>query len=215
MIEGCAGGNARADVGLLARVDQIWPSDNTNPADRIFIQYGFSHAFPANTMVCWTTDNDPRRVRPSLEFRFRVSMAGVLGVGNMLTKWGQPEIDIARREIARYKLIRPIVQRGDLYRLISPFTHDRAAIEYVAENRSAAVVFMYNLAPPLPDTRPSTRGPERLSLRGLDPTATYVLDLDLNGKATGHLLAERGLPWLPRGNYQASIVRLRRWEGEP
>lgn len=41
---------------MLSRTDQTWTSDNTDPADRIFIQFGYLSAFPANTMVCWTTD---------------------------------------------------------------------------------------------------------------------------------------------------------------
>jgi len=33
-IEGCSGGGARLDLGMLRRVDQVWPSDNTDALDR-------------------------------------------------------------------------------------------------------------------------------------------------------------------------------------
>jgi len=217
MIEACAGGGGRIDLGMLKRVDQVWMADNTNPADRLFIQYGWSYLFPTNIMACWTTDQDWRGAKPSLEYRFRAAMHGALGIGNDLRKWGPEEIKIAKSQIALYKLIRPIVQRGDLYRLISPFESNRTALEYVAENRSAAVVFMYNtvdaLAPrrlALSDTRSSPRGPNLLKLRGLDSTATYVLDLDGEGRASGQTLMNRGVPWLPQNDYQAKIIRLQR-----
>ena len=37
IFEDCSGGGGRADLGMLQRMDQIWPSDNTNPTDRLFI----------------------------------------------------------------------------------------------------------------------------------------------------------------------------------
>ena len=40
-VEGCAGGGARVDLGMAARVDTLWPSDNTAPLDRLKIQRGF------------------------------------------------------------------------------------------------------------------------------------------------------------------------------
>jgi alpha-galactosidase len=212
LLEGCAGGGGRVDVGILRYVDQVWTSDNTNPADRVFIQYGFSQAFPANTMVSWTTDDDWRGVNPSLEYRFRVAMSGVLGVGNDLRQWGEEEKGTARREIALYKQIRPLVQMGDLYRLVSPFEEDRAALCYVSENKRQAVVFMYNLQVPLPGSRVETREEARLRLRGLDGASDYSLSVDLAGTASGRTLMEYGIPWLPRGNYEARIVQLERRE---
>src|SRR5581483_1882606 len=46
----CSGGSGRVDYGALRYFDSFWPSDNTDPAQRIFIQWGFSHFFPANTI---------------------------------------------------------------------------------------------------------------------------------------------------------------------
>ncbi|WP_279633991.1 alpha-galactosidase [Kitasatospora cineracea] len=37
-IESCAGGG-RIDPGVLARADQVWPSDNTDPVDRLTVQH--------------------------------------------------------------------------------------------------------------------------------------------------------------------------------
>jgi alpha-galactosidase len=209
MIEGCAGGGGRVDTGILKRVDQVWTSDNTNPSDRLFIQHGFSHAFPANTMVSWTTDDDWRKAQPSLQYRFRVAMAGVLGVGNDLTRWGEEEKQIARAEIALYMQIRPLVQGGDLYRLLSPLESDRVALAYVSEDKSEAVVFMYTLADTLGGTREIANSEPRLRLRGLQPDRVYTAAVDGTGEFTGAQLMRRGLPWLAQGDYQARIVHLR------
>jgi alpha-galactosidase len=215
MIHACAGGGGRADVGLFARADKAWISDNTNPADRLHIQYGWSYLFPANTLECWTTEEDWREARPSLEYRFRAAMQGILGIGNDLRKWGAEERALARREIALYKRIRPVIQQGDLYRLVSPFSSNRCAIEYVAEDRSAAVVLMYNIAEAAArvrlgteDARSAPRGPQRVRLRGLDAAATYDICGDLQASARGETLVNRGIEWLPRQDYEARIVIL-------
>ena len=217
MIQACGGGGGRADLGVLARADKAWISDNTNPADRLLIQHGWSHLLPANAFECWTTDEDWRGARPSLDYRFRVAMQGVLAVSNDLRKWGPAEVAVARREIALYKRIRPVVQQGDLYRLVSPLASSRCAVQYVAEDRSAAVVFMYSIvdaAAPVrlgsEDTRAAPRGPALLRLRGLEPEATYVLDGDLQANVSGQTLMNSGIPWLPRRDCEARIVVLKR-----
>ena len=46
-IESCASGGGRVDLGILARTDQVWTSDNTDALDRIRIQEGCSLAYPA------------------------------------------------------------------------------------------------------------------------------------------------------------------------
>ena len=45
--ESCAGGGGRADLGMLRWTDQVWTSDNTEAADRLPIQHGYSHAYAA------------------------------------------------------------------------------------------------------------------------------------------------------------------------
>ena len=54
--ESCSGGGGRADLGILRLAEQVWTSDNTDPHDRLFIQEGFSMAYPARAMACWVAD---------------------------------------------------------------------------------------------------------------------------------------------------------------
>ncbi len=43
--ENCAGGGGRVDLGMMARTDFCWASDNTDPVERTFIQYSFLNSF--------------------------------------------------------------------------------------------------------------------------------------------------------------------------
>ena len=93
-VEGCAGGGARVDLGMAARVDTLWPSDNTAPLDRLRIQRGFRTGFAPHLMSSWVTDavgtHDGRD--RSLDFRFHVAMAGVLGIGADLSRWTDDQL---------------------------------------------------------------------------------------------------------------------------
>ena len=208
LFESCSGGGGRTDLGILSRMDQVWTSDNTDPSDRVMIQYGYSHAFPAKLMVSWVTDEDWRQIHPSLRFRFHVCMSGMLGVGTDLTTWSNEERELAARMIAQYKEIRPLVQEGILHRLHSPFESNRAALEYVSPDGSEAVVFLYNLWETLPGSTPTSRSSGALKLRGLDLNANYVLTGDRSGTVSGRTLANIGIPWFVRGNFNSAIVTL-------
>ena len=43
----CSGGGGRVDYGALKYFTEYWPSDNTDPLERIFIQWEYSYFFPA------------------------------------------------------------------------------------------------------------------------------------------------------------------------
>jgi alpha-galactosidase len=55
--ESCSGGGGRIDLGILARTDQVWTSDKTDPLDRLAIQEGFGQVHPARVMAAWVTDS--------------------------------------------------------------------------------------------------------------------------------------------------------------
>ncbi|MFJ9575486.1 alpha-galactosidase [Streptomyces sp. NPDC101191] len=203
-IEACAGGGGRVDLGMLARTDQAWTSDNTDAVDRIDIQHGFSQLFPAQAMAAWVTDSpNPATGRSTpLRFRFHVAMAGALGLGGDLTRWSEDELAEAAELVARYKEIRPLVQRGVQHRVApsGPVT----AVHYAAPDDSEHVLLV---------RRPTTRfghHPAPVRLPALDPGARYV-DLDLKREYSGAVLIGRGIdPRLPAGDYASSLIRLRR-----
>jgi alpha-galactosidase len=69
-------------------------------------------------------------------------VTGVPGIGNNLNKWQEEDFTLARKMIACYKQVRPTVQHGRLFRLVSPRAPEGfAATQYVAEDGKQSGVF--------------------------------------------------------------------------
>ncbi|MER6088203.1 alpha-galactosidase [Streptomyces bluensis] len=201
--ESCSGGGGRIDLGVMARTDQVWTSDNTDPLDRLAIQHGFSQIHPARVMAAWVTDSPNTQLNgrvSSLRFRFVSAMAGVLGVGGDLAKWSEEELVEAREWVELYKEIRPVVQRGDLYRLRPP-AGGLSAVQYVLGDEVVVLAWLqaqHHGEPPVP-----------LRLRGLDPTQAY--ECRESGEVhRGAVLLHHGLSTGLRGDFDAKVIRLRR-----
>jgi alpha-galactosidase len=159
----CSGGSGRADYGALKYFHSFWPSDNTDPRSRVFIQWGFSHIFPAETISAHVT----RMGNRPLKFALDVAMSGALGVDMDISKTTADERRVIADGIALYKKdIRPLITEGDLYRLESPYENPRAALDYVSPDRSRAVIFVYQLKS-APD--------ELVKPRGLNPQLRYLV----------------------------------------
>ena len=145
-IESCSGGGSRVDLGVMQYTDEVWPSDNTDAFDRLLIQNGFTYAYTPGIMMAWVTDS-PTWVNQrslSLEYRFLSSMQGSLGIGANLNKWTPEDFDKAKQMVGTYKSIRETIQRGALYRLITP-EHDseQSVTETVSRDGKQAVVFTF------------------------------------------------------------------------
>ncbi|MFG2662294.1 alpha-galactosidase, partial [Streptomyces sp. NPDC048425] len=189
-IEGCAGGGGRADLGMLARTDQTWISDNTDADDRIVIQHGYSQIYPARTMSAWVTDSpNPHTGRTSpLPYRFHIAMAGALGIGGDLSRWTEPELAEARQLVTLYKEIRPVVQFGEQHRL-------EDAVQYRSGDRLVVIAWGQD---------------RRLRLTGLSPSAVYVDDVT-GAEHHAATLLTHGLPLgLVKGDRPSTVVRLTR-----
>ncbi|MET9987955.1 alpha-galactosidase [Streptomyces mutabilis] len=202
--EACSGGGGRVDLGILARTDQVWTSDNTDPADRLAIQYGFSQLHPARVMAAWVTDSPNHQMNgrvSSLRFRFVSAMAGVLGVGGHLTHWSEEDLAEARRWIDLYKSVRPVVQRGRLYRIGQPDGAGLSAVQYVLGDETVVLVYLRS--------QRFGEEPPPLRLRGLDPGATYVCR-DSGREHRGAVLTHHGLRTGLSGDLDAAVFRLRR-----
>ena len=105
LLEGCSGGGGRFDAGMLYYTPQIWCSDNTDPIDRLEIQYGTSFIYPASSVgahVSASPNHQTRRVT-SMKTRAMVAMAGVFGYELNLNELSDEEKDEIRCQIAEYK----------------------------------------------------------------------------------------------------------------
>ncbi|MFI8191182.1 alpha-galactosidase [Streptomyces sp. NPDC085946] len=201
--ESCSGGGGRIDLGVLSRTDQVWTSDNTDPLDRLAVQHGFSQVHPARVMAAWVTDSPNAMLNgrvSSLRFRFVSAMAGVLGLGGDLTRWSAEELAEAREWVALYKEIRPVVQRGDLYRLRPP-TGGLSAVQYVLGDETVVLAWL--------QAQHYGEPAAALRLRGLDPAASYECR-ETGEIHRGAVLLHHGLRTGLRGDLDAAVVRLRR-----
>jgi alpha-galactosidase len=175
----CSSGGARLDFGALQYHDEFWTSDNTNAADRVLIQYGANMIYPAMATASHVSasPNHQTGVVLPLKFRFDVAMSGRLGMELQPKDIAGEEQAFAKKAIQNYKLIRPVVQFGDLYRIISPYDENaRAALAYVSKDKRQAVFFAYALQY---HARTSTFDAR---LKGLDPAKNYKV-AELNPKS--------------------------------
>ena len=203
--ESCSGGGGRVDLGILGRVDQVWTSDNTDAWDRVRIQEGFSQVYPPQVMMNWVTDSPNWLTgrRLPLSFRFHVAMAGGLGIGGDLLGWSSDELAEAATLIASYKEIRPVIQRGHLYRVASLDSDPLGAWQYLARDGSEVVLLGW-WGPDQCGTRLF-----RPRLAGLDSSASY-LDPVTGQEYLGASLMDVGLDLGQTADFGSTLVRLRR-----
>jgi alpha-galactosidase len=211
-IESCSGGGSRVDLGIMQHTDEVWPSDNTDAFDRLQIQDGFTYAYAPGVMMAWVTDS-PTWVNQrslSLEYRFLSSMQGALAIGANLNNWKPEDFATAKKLVAQYKQIRETIQRGSLYRLISPSNgSEQSVTETVSKDQSQAVTFAFlhssQMLYPFP----------RIYLRGLKPDGIYKISA-LDGKlsdgvpsvASGAFWMQHGVDIELRGDFQAAAFSL-------
>ncbi len=204
----CSGGGARCDYEALKYFTEFWCSDNTDPVERIYIQWGFSQFFPAKAMAAHVTSWNKNT---SIKFRTDVAAMCKLGFDIGLKELSDDELAYCQQAVANWKRLQPAVMDGDQYRLVSPYETNHAAVEYVDKSKTVAVLFAYDLAP---------RFQEKLSavkLQGLDPDKKYMVkEINLmpgtkskfaqNGKTyTGDYLMKVGLDVFTF-NHNTSIV---------
>lgn len=203
IFQSCSGGGGRVDLGVLQHFDQVWTSDNTDAYDRLRIQEGFSFAYCAKVMESWVTDevSQLNQRKLSLKYRFHCAMMGNLGIGENLLKWSEAERSEARELIELYKDIRPIVQHGDHYRLLSPRDNHISAAIYVDQAKEEAVVFAFLHSNSFADRLP------RLRLAGLADHTLYSIGgstQPISGKA----LKQIGLELNLNGDFDSVVIRI-------
>ena len=215
-IESCSGGGGRVDLGILHFTDEVWPSDNTDPFDRLTMQDGFSYAYTPQVMMAWVTDSPHwlNHRTTSLSYRMLSSMQGSLGIGANIAKWSDEETATAKRLIAAYHEVQPTIVQGNLYRLISPRDGSEfSATQTVRPDKSQSVVFAFIHSTQKGRTFPT------LKLKGLDPAAEYTFSSIEGNARAGTPAQASGAWWMNhgldmdtdfRGDFQAAAFRLDR-----
>lgn len=223
-IQLCASGGGRVNWGLLPWFDEFWTSDNTDALQRVYMQWGTSYFFPAIAMgshISAAPNHQTFRTIP-LKYRTDVAMSGRLGMEIQPKNMTDEEKEFCRKAIETYKEIRPVVQFGDLYRLLSPYDNKGAAsLMYVTPAKDEAVFYWWRT-----NGNVGTKTP-RVTMAGLDPDRVYTVTelnridnnpLPYEGKQfTGRFLMETGLEipfehdldWHKRLDYSSRVLRLK------
>lgn len=169
IIEGCASGGGRFDMGMLYYTPQIWCSDDTDAIERIKIQYGTSFFYPLSSMgahVSVVPNHQANRITP-IETRANVAMFGTFGYELDLNALSDEEFGKVCEQVEFFKRYREIIHTGDFHRLVSPDGNEQAAWMVVSRDRRTAIVADYRIL-----LTPNS-GYARLHLRGLDDNAEY------------------------------------------
>lgn len=180
----CASGGGRVDYGSLPYHDEFWTSDNTDPLKRLYIQYSTNLIYPPVATAAHVSTNPNHqtgRITP-LKFRFDVAMTGRLGLELQPKDIVGEDWDFAQQAIRDYKAyVRPLVTKGDLYRLISPYDpgNNYAAQMYVSKDAKNAVMFAFC-------TEINNRGVvPRIHLQGLHPDKSYrIKEINNRGRSS-------------------------------
>ncbi len=163
----CSGGGGRTDYELLKYFTEFWPSDNTNPLERVFMQWDYSYFYPSIAVCNHVTEsgNQP------MKYRVDVAAMGKLGFDVDVKNLEPGELEFCRQAVKNYHDYKHIIWHGDLYRVKSPYETNMAALLYVSEDKNEAVMFNY-----LSDFRyafTATQSPIRL--QGLDAGKRYKI----------------------------------------
>lgn len=204
----CSGGGGRTDYEGLKYFTEMWPSDNTDPIERLFIQYGFSQVFPAKVQCAHVTTWNKKA---PIKFRTNVAMMGKLGFDLNLHDLTADDLAYVKQSIKEYNRLKPVILDGDQYRLVSPYEGNHTSTMFVDKGGKNAVVFAFDVHP---------RYNEKLinvKLQGLNPDAKYrVHEInradcsvdDSQSTYSGQYLMTVGLPLFSNSDLSSRVYEI-------
>ncbi len=177
LFENCSGGGGRFDPAMLCYSPQIWTSDNTDPIERLPIQFGTSVCYPASAMGAHVSANR----RTGFATRGRVALWGTFGYELDPLKLTDEERACVRAQVQEYHDTYDLIRKGDLYRLVSPFENAyRAVWEIVSPEKDRALLTLVTM-------RSQLCAHVVVKLRGLDEQRLY------RNEATGEICSGAAL----------------------
>lgn len=162
----CSGGGGRVDYAALQYFTEFWPSDNTDPLERVFMQWDYSYFYPSVSMSAHVTDWGKQPIK----YRTDVAMMGKLGFDIVVSHLNEKDLRFCQDALKNYETLKPVIWQGNQYRLQSPHDHAVAAILYLNEQQNIGVIFNY-----LVSNRYEAGSILPIRLKGLDPRKQYRL----------------------------------------
>lgn len=207
----CSGGGGRSDYEALKYFTEFWPSDNTDPIERLFIQWGYSQVFPVKTMCAHVTTWNKNT---SVKFRTDVAMMCKLGFDIKMEELSKDEQAYCRGAVKNYNALKPAILEGDQYRLVSPYSGNHTSTMYVTKDKRKAVVFAFDIHPRYAEKSLPVR------LQGLNANQMYRVN-EINGMPgansslagngqlfSGEYLMNVGLPLFTTAQLNSRVVEV-------
>ena len=155
IVESCASGGLRFDLGILAHAHTTWLSDVVTPMASAQLAYGCTVEFAPEVCNHWMVGDDDHghvdAAKPAgwWDFMFRVPMNGQFGVSSRIPDWSPELRERAAANISMYKRLRMVIDGADVYHLTAQPAHDDPrgwmAIEYCSQDGQRSVVLAYRL----------------------------------------------------------------------
>lgn len=167
LLESCASGGNRFDLGMLCFGPQAWASDDTDPVERLDIQNGLYYLYPQSTVgshISASAHIQTLRATP-LSTRENVSFFGAFGVEMELSHLQNVEITELKRAIEFYKEHRKTFQFGRLSVLPA---EEGARCWQVSSGEETITGIFHTLVH-------AAQGYERLRVSGLDRKKKYCV----------------------------------------
>ena len=209
----CSGGGGRGDLKALEYFTEFWPSDDTDPIERLYIQYGASKIFPIKATSSHVTEWNRSA---SYKFRVDVAMQGKFGYDIDPGHLSPENKEFCTNAVTNYNHLKPAILEGDLYRLLSPYNGSHSATEYISKDGKMVVVFAFDMHPRIGGQRIP------LQLQGLDPNAKYLVkeinmmpgvksQVEADGQVLpGDYLMDEGIRVFTKENMHSTVLELTR-----
>jgi alpha-galactosidase len=179
----CSGGGGRVDYAALQYFTEYWPSDNTDPMERIFIQWEYSYFYPAIASSNHVTDWGKQPIK----FRTDVAMMGKLGFDIVVSHLSAPDLKFCQDAIKNYEKVKATIWQGDQYRLSNPTESSVASMLYMTPDKSSGIMFNY-----LVNNRYGEGSKLPIVLKGLDPNRKYrIKEINLYDGAKSTIKADK------------------------
>ena len=168
----CSGGGGRVDYEALKYFTEFWPTDDTDPLERVFIQWEYTHFYPAISVCNHVTDWN----KGPIKYRCDVAMMGKMGFDIVVDHLSPNDLKSAQLAVSDYNSFKEVVWHGDVFRLASPWEKPVASLMYVSEKKDKAVMFNYLVS----NRFDFNFTFEPIKLKGLDANKKYsVKELNL------------------------------------
>ena len=143
--EGCSGGGARFDPGILYYFPQIWTSDDTDAEERTHIQYGTSIVYPLSAMSCHVSvvpNHQTHRITP-MSTRADIAHLGATGYELDTSHFNDEDRVVIRKQVQEYREMEELILSGDLYRTENPMESNYFGFMVVSKDKKKAVLTAY------------------------------------------------------------------------